>query len=1016
MLETFDVGLVEGPNHEITVSVLSRHGAVHGVPRIGGNLPSLAELSDITEDFEDAVHYARRFSVDDVGTALRDLVFGEPEIRALFQRGRGAAAAQGNQMMVRLLAARASLSKVPWELMLDPEGGTHKHLTLAPDVHIVRAARSRTYPTFANLLEPPLNVLLILSSPVRSATTDDGSMTFDLFEEKRNLLDELELLQDSGILRIDVEEHPTIENLRRRIGSRRGGYHIVHYLGHAESGGLYLENRHGRSVLTPAALFTDLLRMCPQLRLSLFAGCETARAPAESTLGTADDWRKNLSTADQCVRDSCPTVIGMRAVLPFRTEWLFARFFYQGLASGYAIADAVRLARAAIHGDEFVGNPQLDWAVPCLIAGSEQLGPLIEPPKPAPRRPKLLRTELKFDLVEEDREFFARLVQLRTAIDVLGGGNSARVLVVTGSNGVGKTALVDRALQDLGLNVDCVLYFRATRLALEDDPIMRMARWVAELLNMRDQGNRKPQADWDGLAWWERLLNELAGTRFVIVIDDLHLVSEEKVINGLATAIRQLAERRGSCRMALIAATMPATLVDPKLSYVSPLNLLPFEWDELWIWIRRNLPVLTRFGKAGLVDCYPALGNDLSLWRDLGRSVSSVLGNPDLPALVQNIVAGRAMPPAPDTTNNVPPPAGPAAPAAGGPAGAPPPPPAPPAPGSHAPTPAPIAAAPAGAAPAGAGFQPASGGQAGVGGLGTRTQRALRVAIAGNHIKSPEDFARAMTQFAAQYSVGGRTVTTQQSTASRLAELLPMPPLFDGNGMASEPKLNQWLKEIESAKPDIVLMDFGSKKMDAPIRALIQRIAETSLVIAAAGHEGRGKDTDLPARLEPVLGVGALSEDGKLATYSSLPTKPDKPEIHAPESLLDSPLRLALKDPKEKGTSFAALRVTAAAVLVWSIRPSGDREWVRSTLLDSAGRYAEKGRTAPIRLLNINGALEMARSKVVTEALGSVELTFAELQGAVGFATSVLDPLLEKLGSQIVWHEEAGTQVYRLRT
>ena len=521
MLETFDVGLAEGPEHEITLSVLSRHGAVHGIPRSGGNLPSLAELSDITEDFEDAIQFARAFSVEDIGAALRDLIFGEPEVRALFQRGRGAAAAQGNQMMVRILAARAGLSKVPWELTLDPEGGTHKHLTLAPDVHIVRAARSRTYPTLATLIEPPLNVLLILSSPVRSGSTDDGSMAFDLFEEKRNLLAELELLQENDILRIDVEEHPTIENLRRRIGSRRGGYHIVHYLGHAASGGLYLENRVGRGVWTPAAQFTDLLRMCPQLRLSLFAGCETARAP-EPTLGSADDWRERLSTADQCVRDSCPNVIGMRAVLPFRTEWLFARFFYQGLASGYAIADAVRLARAAIRGDDFVGNPLLDWAVPCLIAGSDQLGPLIEPPKSAPRRPRLVRAELKFDLVEEDREFFARLVQLRTAIDVLSATTPTRVLLVTGASGVGKTALVDRALQDLGTNVDCVLYFRAERLAAEADPVLRMASWVAELLTTRDKRERIRQADWNGLAWWERLLNDLATTRFVIVIDDLH--------------------------------------------------------------------------------------------------------------------------------------------------------------------------------------------------------------------------------------------------------------------------------------------------------------------------------------------------------------------------------------------------------------------------------------------------------------------------------------------------------------
>lgn len=993
ILETFDVSLVEGPNHEISVSVLSRHGAVHGVPRAGDGLPSLAELSDITEDFEDAIQYARPFSAEDTGAALRDLIFGEPEVRALFQRGRGAAAAQGNQMMVRLLASRASLAKVPWELTLDPEGGTHKHLTLAPDAHIARAARSRTYPTHADLIQPPLNVLLILSSPVRSTTSDDGSMAFDLFEEKRNLLGELELLQDSDILRIDVEEHPTLENLRRRIGSRRGGYHIVHYLGHAEPGALYLENRLGRSTLTPAAAFTDLLRLCPQLRLSLFAGCETARAP-ESGPGSAQHWREKLSTADQCVRDSCPTVIGMRAVLPFRTEWLFARFFYQGLASGYSIADAVRLARAAIRGDEFVGNPLLDWAVPCLIAGSDQLGPLIEPPKPSPRRSRSLRTELKFGLVEEDREFFARLVQLRTAIDVLGGKTSARVLVVTGARGVGKTALVDRALQDLGTDVDCVLYFRAERLAKEGDPAMRVAGWVAELLTTWDKRDRVRQDVWSGIEWWERLLNDLASTRFVIVIDDVHQLTDATIIAALATAVGRLAERRGNCRIALVGAEMPPGLVDPKRAYVTPLNLMPFEWDELWVWIRRNLPVLTRFGKAGLVDCYTALGNDLAAWRDLARTVSLVRGNPDLPALVQKIAADRRPAPAAVPT------------AATGRLGVPP-----------LVAGAPAVAGEAAPAPAVAGAPPAdrAGEQAGVGGLGTRTERALRVAVAGNEVKSPEDFARAITQFAAQYSVGGRAVTTAQSTASRLAELLPMPPLFDATGVTSLTELERWLRQIEDAAPDIVLMDFGSTSLAADVQQRIERIAKTSLVIAAAGHRvGNAASVNYPARLEPVLAVGALADDGSVAPYSLVSKRGDKPEIHAAESLADSPLRLALKEPSGMGTSFAALRVTAAAALIWSIYPTGDREWVRRTLLESAYLATAKKGHAPIRVLNIEDALQSARARVVKEALGSVELTFPELQSAVGFPASVLDRLLERLEGTVGAREDADSLVYRL--
>lgn len=959
MLETFDLSLMIGPRDEIWVSAFSRHGAVHGVPRVGGNLPSLAELGDVTEDFEDAIQYARDFRGVDVGTALRELVFGEPEIMALFHRSRGAAADQGRQVVVRILAPSPRLSAVPWELIVDPEGGNHQFLTLAPDVHVVRAARSRTYPAPSELLQPPLNVLLILSSP--RSLKDDDSFSFDLFEEKRNLLSELETLQANDILRIDVEEHPTLENLRRRIGSRRGGYHIVHYLGHATPGGLYLEDREGRATLTNSATVTELLRLCPQLRLCLFAGCETARSPVPVT-GVVKEWRDGLSIADQCVRVSCPVVIGMRAILPFRTEWLFARFFYQGLASGYAVVDAVRLARAAIRGDDFVGGELLDWAVPSVIAGSDQLGPILEPPKAVTRRPRPKFAELKFDLIEEDRDFFSRLVPLRGAIDVLGGTGRARVLTVTGPLGVGKTALVDRALQDLGPRVDCVLYFKVERLLNESDPVLRMASWVAELLTSFDQQPRLPQDKWDGMAWWERLLSDLTTTRFVIVIDDLELLRDSDgtsaLIAPLAKAIQLLADRRGNCRLALIAAELPQGLVDPDSLYVTALHLRPFRWEELWVWIRRNLPVLTRYGKAGLAEHYTQLGNDLKRWRELATRVGQQAGVVDLQQLVGTVsglssraaLAAEAAPPAPPTS--VP-----------------------------------------------------------------RSRRALRVAVAGPFIKSAEAFARSMTSMAAQYGVGGRVVTSEAAAPSSLAELLPIASPFSSDQPVGTFDILKWLVQVESLQPDIVLLDYGSSETDSPQTKIIERLASNSLMIAAAGNEGPKGNVSFPARLKEVLAVGALESPDTVATYSSLNVRSGKPELHALGQLADTPLAAALTDPEAKGTSFAALQVVAAAALTWSTNPAGDRLWVRDLLLKSARSIRlNKRRPTIVRGLDITNALILARGSVVLGAIGATEVTYAQLQGRVGFAESVLDPVIKQLqqDGRIRTREQAGVRRYQL--
>jgi subtilisin family serine protease len=306
--------------------------------------------------------------------------------------------------------------------------------------------------------------------------------------------------------------------------------------------------------------------------------------------------------------------------------------------------------------------------------------------------------------------------------------------------------------------------------------------------------------------------------------------------------------------------------------------------------------------------------------------------------------------------------------------------------------------------------------------MSARTQRALRVAASGYLVKTPTQFARAMTQLAALYSVGGRAITTQQSAVSRLAELLPIGSLFGKGVEASWEEVSNWLLDIKDQQPDIVLMDFGADDSDPKTEAIIKQLAESSFLIAAAGNSGAGQPLAYPARLPQVFAVGALETPDQVADYSSLPKSGDKPELHALGSLRNSPLRVALNsdlpEGQQKGTSHAALQVTAAAALVWSTYPGGDVEWLRNTLLSTATEVTVKGRKSPIRTLNIEGALEEARKKVVTDALTSTELTFAELQGAVGLPAAVLDRLLEKLEKvekRIISREDAGSIVYRLR-
>ena len=938
MFEPFDLSVLLGPENRVWVSAVSNAGAVHGVPRGGGAVPSLGELQDLADDFLDAIATAAPQPGLDLGRALKEILFGEPEILGLFHHTRGVAADHGRQLLVRVLAAPRELTAVPWELTLDPDEGIHQYLTLAPYAHLVRAARSRTYPVRTDPLAPPLNLLVILSSPLVA----DEDLTFDLFEEKRNLLNELRPLEDARLLNIDVEEHPTLENLQRKIGGRRDGYHLVHYLGHALPTALLLEDRYGRSRSVEPEVMNALLRLCPNLRLVLFAGCETARAPdldVVTTDGAVADWRIRLSTADRCVRDSCPVVIGMQAVLPFRTEWLFTRFFYQAITAGYSIAEAARLARVAIRRDDYVGGDRLDWAVPSLVVAGGFPGPLVEAGAATqPPIARVPREELKLGLVELDLDFFSRLIPLRLAVDVLTGETPDRLLVVTGPKGVGKTSLIDRVLEDIGDRVDFVLYANAREILASDFPddiVMALSSWVAELLDRRDDRRRRPAEGWDGSAWWSRLAQELAGRRFVIVIDGIDELPNDP---ELGAALSALVNRRSRCRIALVGGELPPNLLDAEASErAAHVRLTPFTWDEVWRWIRRNHPVLTRYGKAGLAAYYPRLGAHLDLWAQLAEQVSV----PQAPASLDDVVDHLGPPRAP----------------------------------TPAPTPADLTL--------------------------PRSKRPLRVAVAGPFVRDPALFAVALTDWAANYQVGGRALVPGEETSSSLAVLLAVDTPF-GDGGASEAELTAWIDGVVAQKPDIVVLDYGADEIGDAHLVAVRDAARESLVIAAAGNTGAR--LAYPARAEEVLAIGALDQSSEIAVYSSREPRRRKPELFAPGTLGGTPLQRWLGQGESpdgtpmQGTSMAAYQAAAAAIVVWATNPERDPGWVRAVLQETATELPSKYKRFRPRALDVRAALDRAREDLVVDTLGLLgRSSLAELLAGVGLLGTLTDAALDRL-------------------
>ena len=954
--EVFDLSVLAADGH-LWLSAHSEQGSVYGVPR---PLPAWAQPAYATpaEWLGTAISHARDDAGAEaraIGEQLRALVFDVPEVATLFERTRGVATARAAQVLLRLLAAPQSLSAWPWELLLDPQH-PDAFLATARDTHVVRAGRSRTYPVRREPIAPPLNLLLVLSSPLR-AGMDETETPFDLYEEKRTLLAELRPLVERGLLRVVVEDRPTLDRLRSRMIGQRRGFHIVHYLGHAQPAGLKLEASTGRGRLVGSAEFGLLLQQLPDLRLAVFAGCETARAPrragARDVAGAAVDGRRvHPRRLPDGGRDAGRPAVRHRApvhalLLPSPDGRPDGRRVRPARPAGDRRRRPRRWPAAQLGGPV----PVRRWQRPRRARRSRARATAPEPER---------RVGLRLGVRQGELRFISRLSELRESIDVLTSRGDTRLLMVVGQPGTGKTAFLDRVVEELDVDT-AYLLVSVDRLLEEDDPLQFLTQRVCEVVS---RAGRRPPAQGrttSGL-WWERLLEVLADTPFALALDDAdHLRGDDPRVVVLREALADLTRRRGRTRLALAANDELVALTSTMTpGLVRTIRLQALSWPEVWQWIRRNLPVLNRYDETALAAFYVDLPR-LEDWEALADAVANLaaVGPDDLPALVRTFSTTlAAMTPA--TTPGPPPlfgaaPGSPSRPRQSGGAtkpGPPVPPPAPPPPPDR----------------------------------GT-----LRVAVAGPHTEGRgEEFARGVTQFAAVHQVAGR-VTGPADTTSRLAELVPIASPFGPQGTSSIADIFGWIHAARDAGADVVLLDLGTPAND-PMwdDVLPAAAAEGRLVIAAGGNDGA---PNYPAWHPAALAVGALEADGTPTHYSFFDAEHGKPELYAPKTVSGTPLAaLVVDQPGLEGTSFAAMHVLAAAVLVWATDRGLSADEVRSILVDTASRRDD---AEPQRRLDTEAALRHTRRQLLLDTLEWGPLGLHELLAATGMRPELALPILD---------------------
>jgi subtilisin family serine protease len=292
------------------------------------------------------------------------------------------------------------------------------------------------------------------------------------------------------------------------------------------------------------------------------------------------------------------------------------------------------------------------------------------------------------------------------------------------------------------------------------------------------------------------------------------------------------------------------------------------------------------------------------------------------------------------------------------------------------------------------------------------------VAVSGPLVRDPVHFAIALTDWAANYQVGGRALVPGDDTSSSLAVLLSLKsPFIDGPAQDSD--LLAWLSAAIAEKPDILVLDYGAEELGGSHLDAVREAAESSLVIAAAGNTG-GRVT-YPARIQEVLAIGALASSNEIASYSALEPRRQKPDLFAPETLEGTPLqrwlgqRESTDETPMRGTSMAAYQAAAAAIVVWATNPEHDAGWVRAVLQETAIDLPSKYRRFRPRALNVPTALNRAREDLVVDTLRVLgRSSLPELLAGVGLPGSLADATLNRLveGGRVNRSRRGSTESY----
>ena len=336
--------------------------------------------------------------------------------------------------------AATLLLGLPWELLHD---GTSYLFQGAKPARVRRrlpSTEGRDVPIVAT----PIRILLVTARP-----EDDSCGYIDHRASALPLVEAMEALP--GLVKIHVLSPPTLPALREELDRARGEkkpYHVVHFDGHGTYdktvglGGLCFELPEDTGKLEQrrhVTIFTSELG--PLLRdhripLVFLEACQTAQAEKASE-----------SVASELLKVGVASVVAMSHSVLVETAKRFVAEFYQALAGGKRVGDAMLAGQRQLKDDTFrgrifgAGELRLeDWFVPVLF--QEKDDPQLFKTTPAKQAVADFQTALATRLgnlpLVPETGFVGRSRELLALQRLL---RHERYAVVRGQGGEGKTAL-----------------------------------------------------------------------------------------------------------------------------------------------------------------------------------------------------------------------------------------------------------------------------------------------------------------------------------------------------------------------------------------------------------------------------------------------------------------------------------------------------------------------------------------------------------------------------------------------